>query len=203
MAKFEINPFASAKELKQAFRKYGKRALARIRTLEKYFGKGGEFYGRKNYILDEYRDFNTQTMGLSEKALRLKLQTAFNILSAKTSTITGLREVNQKRYETFMKNHPNVPRTTSQQEYETAMMIYDKLKQAEKESKFGYEEIMFTAFNLADMGEIHYKGKTISIDDIITNVADDTEIELVLPFKTHDYFASLPVRKTSGFLAVK
>lgn len=216
-----INPFSSFKEIKKLFRTLGKRALARIRTLEKYYGEGGEFEGRKNYVLDTFKDFNTKTAGLSEKAMRLKLEQAAEILNAKTSTISGVRSVDRKRYESFMKNHidarelPELKKNGDPKkarkggfktkeitlaDYIRAMKIFDKLKNAENNAKFGYEEQMYAAFQISTMGQIQYAGKKLTVEDfmnVMNNEADTGSISL--PFSVHDWFSDLSPSVTAPF----
>lgn len=215
----DINPFADRAELVGALRTFGKRAQARIKTLEKAYAPGGSMYGRKSYVLDMYGDIDTKTAGLSEQAIRNKVEKALKILEASTSTVKGVKDVDRRRYETFRKNHPEAKvtvfdkdgnpvkdrkgndktRPVTQKDYVRAMQIFNKLKTAENNAKFGYEEQMYAAFQMAKMGEIQYEGQTLTVEDLLT----DDESNAELPFSIHDYFSSLEPSATIPFFSTE
>lgn len=222
----EFNPRASVREMKNLLHTLGKRAQARIKSLEKAYGQGGSLAGRKSYVLDQYGDFNTKTKGLSENALRAKVEKAINILNAQTSTVAGVKDVDRRRYETYMRNHPEArvqvldkdgnplkdrkgnykTKPLTLKDYIKGIKAYDKLKQAETEGKFSYEEQMYAGFQLGALGEIHYGNQTIKLSDVLENEFDksdsDSTTNEALPFSIHDYFSSLSPELTVPFLSV-
>lgn len=146
----------SDKELKKAIHTYGKRAMSRLRTLEKAYSKGGKLYGDKSYILERYGDYNTVVKGKSRKALELSLYNALQILGSKSSTVKGVMQAKKERFDTFKKNHPNIGRQNTddkldRDKYEKAMRILGKLQAAEKGTNYDSDEQVFTAFQLAKM----------------------------------------------------
>lgn len=151
---FDISAL-TIKELKQAIHKYGKRAMSRLRTLEKaYNTPKGTFYGRKSYILDRFGDYNTVVKGKSRAALELNLNKAMTILEARSSTIKGMQEIDKERLETFKKNHPNIGRRNPEEvvdeaTWKRAMSIMGKIHAAERGTKYDSDEQLFTSYKLS------------------------------------------------------
>lgn len=211
----DINPFdMSLSDLKKAIHKYGKRALSRIRTLQKAYAPGGSLYGRKSFILDMYGDFNTVVKGKSEKALRLQLQHALDILGAKSSTVKGVKEIDAKRMKRFMENHPNArvarrdkdgnqrrnregetqTRKLTRQEWENAMQILGKIQAAEKGAGYDSDEQLFMAYQLAtDPDKLSQFGYT-SIDDFLSSDGS-------LDQSSRDFFIETPVTDSVEFFS--
>ncbi|MBR2017839.1 MAG: hypothetical protein IKA00_11225 [Prevotella sp.] len=183
------------KELKKAIHTYGKRAMSRIRTLEKaYTTPKGTFYGRKSYILERYGDYNTVVKGKSRKALELSLNKAMAILNARSSTIKGMQEIDRERLETFKKNHPNIGRRNPEEKIDDAlwvraMKIMGKLQAAEKGTKYDSDEQIFTAWQLAQ------EETSLDLDDFFEEAFDRIG-------SSSDYFASADLDDVLDFQSV-
>lgn len=186
---FELPPidFLSVKELKDIIHTLGKRAQSRIKALGKAFSPGGTQYGKKSYILDRYGDFNTKVKGKSKKALALQAQQALDILNAKTSTVKGIREMENKRMETFKKNHPGLG-NMDKDKYQRAMTILGRIQSAEKGAQYDSDEQLAMAYNMADMSQ---KDIDAVIDDIINKETSSS-----------DYFSNLDFDEQRDFITL-
>lgn len=180
--------FLTTKEIKDAIRTFGKRAQARIKTLGKAFSEGGTMYGRKSYVLDKWGDFNTRTKGKSRKALENQLENALNILNAKTSTVKGIREMENKRMETFKKHHPNLPGEWDEERYKRAMTILGRIQSAEKGAAYDSDEQVALAFQLADNPQDEDK-----VIDMIINK----------DISSSDYFEELDFDEQRDYLSIE
>lgn len=184
------------KELKKAIHKYGKRAMSRLRTLEKaYTNPDGKFYGRKSYVLDRYGDYNTVVKGKSRKALELSLSKAMAVLDAKSSTIKGVEEIDRERLETFKKNHPFIGRTDPSQKIDDAqwvraMKILGKIQAAERGTKYDSDEQIFTAWQLAQ------EQTALSLDDFFEDAYEKIG-------SSSDYFASADLDDVLDFQSIE
>ena len=187
---FTLPSFAtvSIQELKNIIHTAGKRALSRIRTLDKAFGKAGSLYGRKSYILDMYGDFNTQVKGKSKSALYLQAQKAYGILNAKSSTVKGIKEMDNQRMKTFQKHHPNIADVKDESKYKKAMQILGKLQAAERGTKYDSDEQVSLAYDLADQPDA-------AIDWVIDQINNGE-------YSSSDYFEGLSIQEQAGFLSV-
>lgn len=186
---FSLPPieFISVKELKNIIHTLGKRAMSRIKSLAKAFAPGGSQYGKKSYILDRYGDFNTKVKGKSKKALALQAQQALDILNAKSSTIKGIREMENKRMETFKKHHPGLG-DIDKDKYQRAMSILGRIQSAEKGAQYDSDEQLAMAYNMADM-----KKQDIDavIDDIINRETSSSDYFQTLDFDEQRDFITL------------
>lgn len=203
--------FWDLKDLKKYIQTVGKRAQSRIASLKKAYGPGGSLAGRQSYVLDRFGDLSTKTKGLSEKALRLKVDQIQRVMSAKSSTVKGVKEIDAKRMATFKERHRNAKveytdsrgrvrqRALNKEEWERAMKIMGKIQAAEKGAKYDSNEQLYMAFKLAtakDTGkEIDERSETITADNFITESGD-------LLISSSDFFARADPAETTDFLAL-
>lgn len=185
--------FMTDKELRRAIHKYGKRALSRLKTLERAYGKGGQLYGRKSYVLDKFGDFNTVVKGKSRKALELQYDRAMAILNARSSTVKGVKEIDKERYSSFKKSHPNIEQTgdktkDNERKYQRAMSILGRIQAAERGTKYDSDEQVFMAYKLADQPDAY-------VDDVIDQIwaGDATSEDFFEGFNPADVEDYLPV----------
>lgn len=184
--------FLTRKQMIDEIRSAGKRAQTRIKALKKAYGKGGEFYGRKSYILDKYSNFNVKTAGLSDAALALKVMQAREILNAKSSTITGMREIDKARFDTFKREHPNIKIPDSDNplnkgQWETAMKLLGRIQAAEMGAEYDSDEQIALAIKVAT-GQTNYTPAGLF----------DANGDLLISSK--DFFAQMPLEEQFEFI---
>lgn len=156
---FVLPPYRNMtiKELKEQIHSYGKRALSRIRTLQKTFGENGKFYGDKSYILDTYGDFDTKVKGKSKSALYRQLDQAYSILNAQTSTVKGYSEWLKNKHDSFREHHPLLRdengKDFDEDRYDRAMKFLGRLQSAEKGAGYDSDEQVALAYQYADKSE--------------------------------------------------
>ena len=189
--------FMTTKELRKALHSEGKRAQSRIKSLQKAFGEGGSMYGRKNPVLDRWGDFDTKVKGLSDEALRLKLETARRILEAKSSTVKGVKEIEKKRFDSFVENHPDLKiktggkreRRISRGQWVDAMKLLGKIQAAEKGGQYDSNEQMYMALQIA-LNSADNQGLTPE------NLFSDDGMAV----SSADFFASAPLESVMNFI---
>lgn len=163
MDSFRPDKHADISALKAFIRTFGKRAQSRHKALGKAYGPGGSLEGSKSILLEKYPKMDTKTKGLSRNALLKKATDIFKFLSAKTSTVAGVKAVEAARAKAFeTKEKKRKVHEKNQKEYKqkkgtytwtTVVKIMGKLQQAGLQGEYDSNETYELAKAAASEGQ--------------------------------------------------
>lgn len=129
-------------ELIQLVRTLGKRAQSRIKELEKWYNpKSSRYKYRLNPLLEQYRGYNVQTMGLSDRALYKKVKDALAILNDKRSMKYTYEQIFVNSYEKFKSSHPRAKDWTFEQ-WERIMRFMGAYAKVHESEQYDSEQIL-------------------------------------------------------------